>query len=622
MKEILSGPDSLPWKSSLQRLFLGLVAIGGLVTGAGLNAQQARNPKEEYYVDLGQVEPYSGVFQYSHQDIEIGGPQNGGMKFERYYGVRSGGSANFGMGTAHNYDFSVYRDIFQASELHSPSQKSYRFSAIDGATMGVYELIYGVPQTEWRTLYGGKFTISSITGPFTLVDRYGRTIQFGALQSCPNINVPRLQCGKGTSVTYPDGTVETLSYDTAVPGGAIVYPRLRLVKSTRGFALGFMYVSTNSLNISKVCAVNLAVHTPTVSAPCPTGSPAATYAYSGVNQNVLLSYTNAAGEVTSYTHHATLPGALTGIRKSGSSVNDVTLEYYESSGTGYLGNSGRVKRMTYGDGRIWTYAYQQEYPSWAFEGAETNDWTTTTDPNGKTVNYDFFNGMPPKPRYFTDELGRVSENQFSFEWGGSTMVKKAISPEGNYQQFSYDNRDNVLSTRLVAKPASGLADIVSSATFPATCANILTCNKPLTTTDANGNVTSFVYDAAHGGLLTQTGPSVGGIAPVKRLAYVQRFAWIKTTGGGYVQAASPVWLLSEERSCKATATVGNACSGGSADEVITAYDYGPNSGPNNLLLRGKVVTADGISLRTCFGYDYNGRKISETSPNANLTSCP
>jgi YD repeat-containing protein len=39
-------------------------------------------------------------------------------------------------------------------------------------------------------------------------------------------------------------------------------------------------------------------------------------------------------------------------------------------------------------------------------------------------------------------------------------------------------------------------------------------------------------------------------------------------------------------------------------------------------LRGMTVTADGQTLRTCYGYDVNGRKISETQPLANLTACP
>jgi YD repeat-containing protein len=45
-----------------------------------------------------------------------------------------------------------------------------------------------------------------------------------------------------------------------------------------------------------------------------------------------------------------------------------------------------------------------------------------------------------------------------------------------------------------------------------------------------------------------------------------------------------------------------------------------------LLPRGQIVTAtDGgvtTTLRTCYTYDALGRRLSETRPNANLTSCP
>ena len=103
---------------------------------------------------------------------------------------------------------------------------------------------------------------------------------------------------------------------------------------------------------------------------------------------------------------------------------------------------------------------------------------------------------------------------------------------------------------------------------------------------------------------------------------MQRNAWIKNASGGYVQLATPIWLLSEERTCRTTATVGNACAGGASDEVVTTYDYGPNSGPNNLWLRGVAVTADGQTLRTCYTYDDYGRKLSETKPLGTGANCP
>jgi len=58
------------------------------------------------------------------------------------------------------------------------------------------------------------------------------------------------------------------------------------------------------------------------------------------------------------------------------------------------------------------------------------------------------------------------------------------------------------------------------------------------------------------------------------------------------------------------------------DEVVTTYDYGPDAGPNNLLLRGKSVSADGQVQRICYGHDHRTNKIWETSPNANRGSCP
>jgi hypothetical protein len=34
------------------------------------------------------------------------------------------------------------------------------------------------------------------------------------------------------------------------------------------------------------------------------------------------------------------------------------------------------------------------------------------------------------------------------------------------------------------------------------------------------------------------------------------------------------------------------------------------------------VTADGVSHRTCYGYDRFGNQISVTTPNAGMASCP
>jgi YD repeat-containing protein len=79
--------------------------------------------------------------------------------------------------------------------------------------------------------------------------------------------------------------------------------------------------------------------------------------------------------------------------------------------------------------------------------------------------------------------------------------------------------------------------------------------------------------------------------------------------------------------CRTSAATGNPASpcATAGDEVRTDYDYGPDSGPNNLLLRGQTVTSTdgGVTtvLRTCYGYDGQGNRISETQPRADLASC-
>ncbi len=76
--------------------------------------------------------------------------------------------------------------------------------------------------------------------------------------------------------------------------------------------------------------------------------------------------------------------------------------------------------------------------------------------------------------------------------------------------------------------------------------------------------------------------------------------------------------------CRTSAATGNPAApcATAGDEVRTTYDYGPDSGPNNLLLRGTLMTGAGVSSRICYGYDAQGRRISETSPRAGLASCP
>src|SRR5688572_8038658 len=111
-------------------------------------------------------------------------------------------------------------------------------------------------------------------------------------------------------------------------------------------------------------------------------------------------------------------------------------------------------------------------------------------------------GAVGRPASIKDPLNRTT----SFLYDNSGRPTRATLPEGNYTQYGYDTRGNVTTLTNVAKSGSGLANIVTSATYPSTCTNVKTCNKPTSSTDARGKVTDYTYNATHGGILTLTAP--------------------------------------------------------------------------------------------------------------------
>jgi YD repeat-containing protein len=219
-----------------------------------------------------------------------------------------------------------------------------------------------------------------------------------------------------------------------------------------------------------------------------------------------------------------------------------------------------------------------------------------------------------------------SEGNASYSFDQPNRLLSHVSRvDGTRWDFSYDARGNLLEKLQTDTTGATGGPAYQRAGYDTICSNPVTCNKPIWIQDANGNTTHFVFDPVHGGLIKETlPPDKHGVRPEKRYSYTQRFAWLKDAGGGHVRAVRPMWLLSEISTCisgPATSS-GVGCALGPSDEVRTVFDYGPDSGPSNLLLRGQSVIADGQTLLTCFLYDDRGNRISETTPNAALGSCP
>ncbi|WP_155914632.1 hypothetical protein [Asticcacaulis sp. AC460] len=285
----------------------------------------------------------------------------------------------------------------------------------------------------------------------------------------------------------------------------------------------------------------------------------------------------------------------------------------------YWDNDNKVKTLTR-NGKTWSYAYS--LPSGS--GIST---TTVTNPDN-TKRYLKFLGHPRPSSYryvpvesVEDELGRTTKYVFA----RPPYIGKVISPEatysgstltGGYTQYDYDSRWN--PTQSKTYPEGGGTPITASAVYPATCTNRVTCNKPTSVTDANGNTTTFTYDAVHGGILTETGPAVNGVQPQKRYSYSQITPRLKSATGTMV-AQPPVWRLTGTSVCK---TMTLATCVGTSDEIKTTISYGSdNTNPvykNVLPVSVTTLGGGGLSTTISYTYDNFGHVTSEKGPRTDV----
>lgn len=572
---------------------------------------QGLPPQKDYYVGEGQVDLLRGTFLYNNTDI-VAGSDGAEIALQRLYGVSDKGMGPFGTATTHNLHTAIYVSKFQ-EEPNGPGKPSYRFYVVIGGNrIETFYRGYGDPNFIYEGGTGGyqNLSYSVWNGPYVYTGPNGEVINFGTatIGGCFSVGLSAGWCGVANNITYADGTRWDFQYEN------VKY--LKLVTTNRGFGIGVNYANTAAgTTITQACGVNLAQNYASVAVPCPSGVPIVQYGYGCGSTCGLTSYTDVGGQTTTYGLQSL---GITSITSPGSGSPDLTISYHPSS--------GKVQSQTFANGATWQYSYSYDVP---WDVTPFNYQTDVTSPTATFVRHEFY---AEKPSFVQDELGR--RTGFTYEWAAGVRVPKTqADPEGGITSYkygvvppyTYSAIRAPIEIRKLAKPGSGQADIVITQTFSslASCANPKICEKPLTRTDANGNVTSYTYSPSHGGVLTETGPAVNGVQPQKRFEYAQRYAWILNSAGtGYVQASNPVWVLTRERYCRTTAASGASCAGGAADEVVTDYDYGPNSGPNNLLVRGVAVTADGQTLRSCYGFDVRARKISETKPAANLTSCP
>lgn len=414
------------------------------------------------------------------------------------------------------------------------------------------------------------------------------------------------------------------------------------VKSNLGYQINYQYSAPT--NVITVCGYNLAVSYASPTQGCAASSLKVAYHFGPVGNSALqiTSVTHVDGSVTTYQFAdrymtcATFPN---------SSTCRIVNEYWPLPGdvTVSLGEKAdMVRRQTTATGEIWQYSYDLSQfagdapplgPRDLLPGNERYTYSYMTDPQGRSTEIQYLFG--------TVKRVIAPTGQTLYQYNG-TIPASVQFPEGNQLVFSQDLMLN--NTEQKAIPNNrllGETDIIASQEFPVatdfyianattvcTAASQVLCDKPIWRRDARGNQTDYTYDPTHGGTLTETLPAVtspsgASVRPQRRTSYVQRTAMVRDMSGNIIATGPAIWLPASTSLCREGAASGNGCAT-LGDETVTNFEYGPTTGPNNLLLRGQVVDAGGLSLRTCYVYDAVGNRISETQPEGTsaAATCP
>lgn len=275
---------------------------------------------------------------------------------------------------------------------------------------------------------------------------------------------------------------------------------------------------------------------------------------------------------------------VTTVETVGGRVTEVTPPVNDSGDTqvSYDG-SNRVNQVVT-DGATYNYSYST---------SGSTQTTTVTGPGSTTETY-VVNTSISRPTSVTNAVGQTT----TFLYDGSGRKTRETRPEGNYTQWTYDARGNVTEVRHVAKPGSGLSDIVETASFDTTCTNPKKCNKPNYTIDARGKRTDYTYDATHGGVTKVQLPAPVGSAPRPEInySYSSIYAQIMNSSGVLVNASDPQYLPTQITTCATAAT----CAGTVNETKITIAYSTANLKPSS------VTTASGNgAVTSTVNYTYD-----------------
>jgi YD repeat-containing protein len=212
---------------------------------------------------------------------------------------------------------------------------------------------------------------------------------------------------------------------------------------------------------------------------------------------------------------------------------------------------------------------------------------------GSITYYDRY-GQPVRQ---IDPLGRIGLTAYD-ELG---RVSQRTNPEGDGETSHYDARGNVVKVDRNPKTGTGLAPLSRTFTYSeptaTVCAAPVTCNKPLTETDARNNTTNYAWDS-FGNLTSVTRPAdAAGNRPVTSFGYSTNLAG--NDGAILRLPISETQLISPG--------------------VSTTTTYARDAA-NRYAISAATVDPTGLNLRTCIKFDPAGNLVSLSDPRQ--ATCP
>lgn len=584
----------------IRHWFAALIASALLLVAPSAFAQVPPPPQHDNRDEHG-VDRVTGSFARDIVEGSIGG--DGGVTMVRHY---SGG-------TRDNWSGELVRTASGATQYAHVTfgKMSDRFTNVGGVWVADKAngatLVENVANTQFTYRAPDGTTITYIS-PLALTSTTPGAVM--SVPQCSNNYLGALLCAVPTQVVRPSGARYTLTWTTPegclYPQGGFgweipeedgqvqcsVYYRLSDVRSNAGYAMKLKYQSNAGpsgttgqsppiawFNRASLRFIDLSQ---AYCDPAAFNCDAAPGNWATVTYNIpstgVLEIINSQSGTWRVDNSS---GTQTRIRRPGAS-SDTTIATRDGN--------GRTTSVT-DEGASITY-------NWTV-GATTNSTATTSAGETNQVT-----STPAAAQPTAVVAGTTGTTSYIYD--ANQRLTRETNPEGDYTEYTRDARGNVTQTRHVAKSGSGLADIVTTANYDATCSNPAKCNSPNWTQDALGNRTDYTYDATHGQVTRVQLPSPDadaagtetGTRPEINYVYTNLFAQVKDAGGNLVNVAQAQAKVTQITACATAAT----CAG-TANETKVTIEYNT---PN--LLPSKVTTSSGDgALSSSVSYSYDAR---------------